>query len=246
MESDKNLEALRAPSKRTLSDHVADQLRQAILTNQFEPGQRLVEQDIAESMEMSRGPVRDALKQLETEGLVVRQSYRSTFVAKPTLEDVEEIYTLREALESLAIRYAIKNASDEQLDELEEIVQSMATLVEQSDFTQLEATELDMTFHRKLCEMSGHQRLLSAWLSLSAQIRLVVLTHRIRNPRDMKERAIEWHLHIVNAMRSRDVDKALDELKRHLAVSTEWVMETIQNDRSGETDQTSAKVEDTP
>jgi DNA-binding GntR family transcriptional regulator len=105
----------------------------------------------------------------------------------------------------------------------------MAELATQTDFTQLEATDLDMAFHRKLCEMSEHKRLLATWESLSSQIRLVVLTHRIHNPEDIKERALEWHLRIVEAMRSRDLDKALKELRKHLAASTEWVMETIQN-----------------
>ena len=67
---------LTAPSQRILSDYVADQLRQAILVGQLQPNQRLVEQEIAESMKTSRGPIRDAIKVLENEGLVTREAHR--------------------------------------------------------------------------------------------------------------------------------------------------------------------------
>src|SRR5574341_1487362 len=87
-----------APVSRTLGDHVIQQLRQAILTGQLKPGQRIVEREIAEAMQTSRGPVRDALKLLENERLVVRYPHKGTFVAWLSLRDAEEIYSLREAI----------------------------------------------------------------------------------------------------------------------------------------------------
>ena len=88
-----------APSQRTLSDYVADQLRQGIIVGALKPNQRLVEEELAASMQTSRGPVRDALRLLEAEGLVVRQSHRGAFVTELTYEDVLEIYSIRELLE---------------------------------------------------------------------------------------------------------------------------------------------------
>jgi len=213
---------LTAPSQRTLSDYVADQLRQAILSEQFEPNQRLVEQDIAESMETSRGPVRDALKILENEGLVVRHPHRGAFVAELNAEDFMEIYSLREALETLAIKYAIKNATDEQIDELEKLVFSMENMAKQ-DYNQVDATDLDMEFHHTLCAISGHKRVLNAWESMSAQVRLVLLKHRIVHPEDLRERSVSWHFKIVEALRERDSQKAIEELRTHMAASIEWI-----------------------
>lgn len=218
---------LAAPSQRTLSDYVADQLRQAILSDKIKPGQRLVEQDLAESMQTSRGPVRDALKILETEGLVDRQSHRGAFVAELTSEDVREIYTLRAALENLAIRYAISNASDAQIDELGKIVQEMERMA-QRDYNQIEATDLDMEFHHTLLKITGHKRLLNAWVAMSAQIRLVLLKHRLWNPKDHRERSVSWHARIVEALRRRDLDQATKELHMHMAASTEWLQEGIE------------------
>jgi DNA-binding GntR family transcriptional regulator len=211
-----------APSQRTLSDYVADQLRQAILAGQFPPNERLVEQEIAESMQTSRGPVRDALKILENEGLVVRQSHRGAFVAQLHPEDFIEIYTLREALETLAIRYAIQNATDQQIGDLAELVRSMENMARQN-YNQVDATDLDMEFHHTLCKISGHKRVTNVWESMSGQIRLVLLKHRLINPDDLRVRSVSWHAKIVDAMRERNTEKAINELRTHMAASSEWV-----------------------
>lgn len=213
---------LTAPQQRTLSDYAADQLRQAILAGKLMPGQRLVEQDLAVSMQTSRGPVRDALKMLENEGLVERQSHRGAFVADLDPDDFLEIYSLREALETLAIKYAIKNASDEEIEELENLVQSMAALAEQN-YSQIDATDLDMQFHYTLCRISGHKRVFAAWEALSGQIRLVLLKHRLGNPQDHRVRSVSWHEKIVVALCERDTEKAIQELKTHMAASIEWI-----------------------
>jgi DNA-binding GntR family transcriptional regulator len=131
------------------------------------------------------------LKILENEGLVVRQSHRGAFVAQLRPEDFMEIHTLREALESLAIKYLIQNATDEQIDSLEQLVKSMEGLSQQ-DYKQTDATDLDMEFHHTLCEISGHKRVLTAWEALSGQIRLVVLKHRMEHPHDLRERSVSW------------------------------------------------------
>lgn len=212
---------LTAPSQRTLSDYVADQLRQVILAGQLEPNVRLVEQEIAASMQTSRGPVRDALKILENEGLVVRQSHHGTFVAQLHPEDFKEIYTLREALETVAIRYAIQNATDQQIGDLAKIVQSMESMARQT-YSQVDATDLDLEFHHTLCKISGHKRVLWIWESMSGQIRLVLLKHRLSHPDDLRERSVPWHEKLVKAMQERNTEKAIKELGIHMAASFEW------------------------
>jgi DNA-binding GntR family transcriptional regulator len=221
-----NKPMLTAPLQRTLSDYIADQLRQTILADQFSPKERLVEQEIAESMQTSRGPVRDALKILENEGLIVRQSHRGAYVAQLHPEDFMEVYTLREALETLAIRWAIQNATDQQIDGLADLVKSMENLSHQN-YNQVDATDLDMDFHHTLCKISGHRRVLSAWESLSGQIRLVVLKHRMVHPEDLRERSVPWHDKIVDALRERDTEKAIRELRTHMAASYEWAQKLL-------------------
>ena len=221
---------LTAPSQRTLSDYVADQLRQAILAGQLKPNERLVEQEIAEHMQTSRGPVRDGLKTLEAEGLIVRQPHRGAFVSQLHLDDFMEIYTVREALETLAIQWAIKHATDAQLDILTDIVSAMQGMA-QHDYNQSDATDLDLDFHHTLCRISGHKRVLSVWESMSGQIRLVVLKHRLTHPDDLRVRSVSWHAQIVAALRERDAQKAVTELRVHMAASYEWVDTMIKAER---------------
>lgn len=221
--------ALSAPSSRTLSDHVTQQLRQAILTGQLKPGQRIVEREIAEAMRTSRGPVRDALKLLENERLVVRYPHKGTFVAWLNLQDAEEIYSLREAIESLAVDYAIKHATAEQIDELGRLVETMAIQAER-DYTQFEATDIDLDFHHTMCRISGHRRLLAAWEALNPQIRMLLLYHRTRLPDDFRERGVEWHHQIVDALRQRNAELAQQLLRKHLAASFQSLAESFPKD----------------
>ena len=216
-----------APLSRVLSDHIANQVRGAIINDQLKPGQRIVEREIAEAMETSRGPVRDALLLLEQEGLVVRYPHRGTFVTELSLEDAEEIYTLRQAIEGLALEYVLQRATSEDLDGLDEQVQEMAAEVE-AGYDLGKATELDLQFHRSLCRISGHGRLLEAWEALSAQTRVLLLTHRRRNPRDFTERAVDWHRRLVQAIRLGDLDLARGELCKHLAVTLEGFVNSSQ------------------
>ena len=226
---------LTAPVQRTLSDYVADQLRQAILAGQLKPNERLVEQEIAERMQTSRGPVRDGIKTLEAEGLIVRQPHRGAFVSQLHLDDFLEIYTLREALETLAIRWAIQKATDQQFDILSGIIKKMDSMA-QHDYSQVDATDLDLDFHHALCQISGHTRVLNAWESMSGQIRLVVLKHRLTHPDDLRVRSVLWHSQIVAAMRERDTEKALGELRVHMAASYEWVDTMLKAERQAKAD----------
>jgi DNA-binding GntR family transcriptional regulator len=218
-----------APVSRTLGDHVIQQLRQAILTGQLKPGQRIVEREIAEAMQTSRGPVRDALKLLENERLVVRYPHKGTFVAWLSLRDAEEIYSLREAIELLAVDYVIRNATSEQIDELDKLVEAMALQAERG-YTQFEATDIDLDFHHTMCRISGHKRLLKAWETLNPQIRMLVLQHRTLLPDDFRQTGVAWHRQIVQALRQRNIEQAQQLMRRHIAASFESAVRSFPKD----------------
>jgi DNA-binding GntR family transcriptional regulator len=206
------------PANRALSDYVADQLRDAIIHGRLAPGEHIIERDIADAARLSRGPVRDALRILENEGLVIRHPRRGTFVTGMTLRDAEEIYSLRQPLELLAVDYAIRAASEEQFDELDEIVNRMVALLGQ-DFTQVEATELDLIFHDTLYTISGHRRLQAAWAALRGQVSMLILLHRRLNPTDFREKAIQYHREIIACLRRRDAEAAHASVERHLSIT---------------------------
>lgn len=231
-----NLEFLNvsAPLSRTLSDQVADQLRQAILLGQLKPGQRIVEQEIAEALALSRGPVRDALRILQNERLVVLNPYRGASVAKLTLEDAEEINSLREALELLALQHAIKVASDAQIGQLNAVVDRMIGLLDREAKAHAELIDTDLEFHYTLCRISGHSRVLSAWSALRGQVSLLMLSHRVLQGLDMSEVAVGWHGLLVEALLRRDAEAAEATLRKHLARSFEATVEAIRASTASE------------
>jgi DNA-binding GntR family transcriptional regulator len=102
----------------------------------------------------------------------------------------------------------------------------------QQEYTQFEATDLDLEFHHALCRISGHSRVFAAWTALRAQVRLLILTHRILQPLDFRENSAEWHRHVVTALRQRDVNQAREVLRTHLAVSFESVVEAIKQGKA--------------
>jgi DNA-binding GntR family transcriptional regulator len=199
-----------------LSDHIAAELREAIIADRLKAGQRIVEREIAEAMQTSRGPVRDALLQLESEGLVERYAHRGTFVMQLSNEDAEEIYSLRQAIESLALEYLVKRATSEDFEELDDLVKEMADMIA-GDYGIGKATELDMAFHRALCRISRHSRALAAWEALSGQTRILLMSRIRRHPRDFQDQVVEWHRRLVDALRERNLEQAQEELHRHLA-----------------------------
>jgi DNA-binding GntR family transcriptional regulator len=167
--------------------------------------------------------VRDALLLLENEGLVVRRPHRGTFVAELSLEDAEEIYSLRQAIEALAVEYVIRRATPEQLDELDVLVERMAALPG-PEYDLYEAIELDLAFHRLICRISGHKRLLEAWEALSAQTRVLLMARMQREPQEYKEQVVVWHRRLVDACRRGDPAHARKELSTHLAATIETLL----------------------
>jgi len=187
-------------------------IRQAISRGDLKPGQRLVESDIAEQMGISRAPVREALRQLETAGLVVSAPHRGTFVAEVSATDLWEIYTLRAAIERLAVRLVTEKASAEMLAQLQQAVADMAQAAREGDLARLAA--LDMAFHETLCRASGHSRLLVAWLSMIAQIRIFIdLTNTLYLPAD---EVVDLHTEVVEHIKNGRAEEAGRSLARHI------------------------------
>ncbi|MGL4650671.1 MAG: GntR family transcriptional regulator [Caldilineaceae bacterium] len=216
-----------APISRTLSEQAADQLRQAILHGQLHPGQRVIEQEIAEALALSRGPVRDALRILQNEGLITINPYRGASVAQLTLRDAEEIYSLRETLEVLGLRHAIQYASESQIGELNGVIERMAGhLAGAPLFADLINTDLD--FHRTLMRISGHTRVLSAWNALCGQVSLFMLSDGMPKGREMSEIALACHRDLVDEMLRRDLPAAERTLRSHLARGYNAVITSLQ------------------
>ena len=205
---------LSPPLNRSLADEIIVHLRKAILSGKFEPGERLGEQFLAESLEVSRGPIREALSQLEREGLVIIRRNRGAFVARLSREDVDEVYSLRLALERLAVRLAIKNATSADLSEMQATIDTMASYLERG-LTEQEGAELDVRFHDILYRSTHHKRLYGFWENLRPQIHVFLLSRAAANS-DFRQYAVAGHQAILDAICDKDEARAIATLEDHI------------------------------
>ena len=142
-------------SPRLLAEDAAAQIRTAILTGQLKPGERLVEATVARQLNVSRGPVREALKLLGAEGLVQDEPRRGAFVLSLTTLDVREIYDLRAALEARAAKRVTEAAKPASLRALRKSYSDMHKLAEKGDVTVF--ARADLKFHETICTLSGNR-----------------------------------------------------------------------------------------
>jgi DNA-binding GntR family transcriptional regulator len=190
--------------RRGLAEEAADRIREAIFAGLFAPGAMLREVELAEALDVSRGSVREGLALLQREGLLQSAWHRGTKVIDLTVADIDEVYSVRAALERLATCTAAEYAGTEMHDRLDRIVESMAAELDaKSDGPKLLA--LDIEFHDQIYAASGNRRLLDAWQALRSQVYLFQL-HRIRlGDEDYRSRLVTEHWQLAALLRSRDV-----------------------------------------
>jgi DNA-binding GntR family transcriptional regulator len=217
-----NLSDILSPSRKLpLSEEIASQLREAIQSGLLQPGERLGEEALAVSMRVSRGPIRDALILLEREGLVIKEHNRGAFVARLSHKDLDEVYSLRLALETLAIKLAIKHADPADLDEMQNVIESMKKYAAQG-ITEKLAAELDIHFHEVIYRASNHQRLYDHWANLKPQIYILLLGRMIASL-DFKTAVIDGHQELLDAIVKKDESLSVKLLEKHLSESYERV-----------------------
>lgn len=219
--------AVRSARRRGLADEAADRIREAIFAGRFPPGAALREVELAESLEISRGPVREGLSILAREGLIQSAWHRSTKVVDVTPDEVEEVYAVRAALERLAARRAAERASEAEADELDRAVDELAAALTRGAAGP-ELLALDLRFHDLVYGLSGNRRLIDAWRGLRSQVHLFQLT-RVRLGYDnYRAVVVDEHRELALLTRQRDIARleqvagehvltAYRELSRQLA-----------------------------
>jgi len=186
---------------------VRDDIRDRIVSGSLAPGQRIVERELAAELGVSRIPIREAFRMLETEGFVSVVPRRGVVVRRLSRHDVEELFDVREALEVLAVRRATERASDAELTHLSRIVDSGAKATTRDSG---EAAASRETFHDEIIRLA-HNELLAGMLE-PLQGRL----HWLFRQNDDHERLFREHRLLAEAMASRDVDWAGQEALLHV------------------------------
>jgi DNA-binding GntR family transcriptional regulator len=199
-----------------LPEVIVDRLRKAIITNELKPGERLTEVTLSTQLGVSRSPVREALQILKSEGLVVEQHNHSCLVWTPTVSDVDEIFSLRAMVETLACEWLIRNITDEDINILEAMIVEQRRAYESEDvFTMI---ELDKHFHEYICNRSKHSRLNDLWGQIMWQWEVLVYRRARNNPELILPTALVDHASIVEALKSRNLAR-ISELHRSININ---------------------------
>jgi len=198
----------------SLKTLVEQQVREAIISGAYQPGERLVERDIATQLGISRGPVREVLSALEKEGLVVSIQRRGSYVAKFSATDIDEIYSLRLLLEVTALHRAVERITETEIARMQEIVDALGSLAQEQP-TSSETIKQDLLFHEAICQAAEHRRLYDMWNSMRWQTQLLIaLTAKTHYARPDESKT--YHEAIVQAIRTRDGIAAEKLLTEHI------------------------------
>jgi DNA-binding GntR family transcriptional regulator len=201
------------PDNGRAAEQAYRQIRDQILTGQLPSGQWLREGDLADALGVSRTPVREALRRLTAEGLAQHEPNRGVRVQSWTLDDLDEMYTLRSLLEPFGARLAAARGQVD-VDALEELADAMDRWAG-SDHPDLEVmTSLNNQFHTMILRGSGHRRL-QEMVSTIVQVPLVLRTFSHYSQRALK-RSLAHHHEIVEALRASDPDWAESVMRSHV------------------------------
>lgn len=205
------------PPRKSLADEAADTLREFILLGKLEAGAAVPERDLAEAMGISRTPLKEALRILEVEGLIVYSPTRRPRVADPTLEELAQNLAVLGVLEALAGELACMHATDAEIAHVVELCDRMVKAPAATD--PLEFFRWDMEFHRTIVESARNQPLLESHQRFNARLwRARFISSKLRTGRDS---TLGQHEDIVEALQRRDGPATAGHLRRHLETAVD-------------------------
>ncbi|MGN0317832.1 MAG: GntR family transcriptional regulator [Lachnospira sp.] len=195
-----------------LRDVVFNTLRQAILRGEMEPGERLMEIQLAQKLGVSRTPIREAIRKLELEGLVVMIPRKGAEVAHITEKDMKDVLEVRCALEELAATLAVKNVTSERISELKAANKVFETAIVSKDVVNI--VDADVSFHDIIYAMTNNQRLVQIINNLREQM----YRYRLEYVKDARTHSIliSEHNDIIKRLDERNVEDVKAVVRQHI------------------------------
>ncbi len=206
-----------------LRDVVFNTLRQAILHGDLKPGERLMEIKLAKQLGVSRTPIREAIRMLELEGLVVMIPRRGAAVAQITKQDLEDVLEVRCSLEELAVELACTRITGSELKKLHDVLRDFEHACDTNNLQIL--AEKDVEFHDIIFESTGNRRLIQLLNNLREQM----FRYRLEYLKDetSHDRLLLEHKTIENDIRNHDVESARQHIKEHIYNQATYVGKKI-------------------
>lgn len=206
-----------------LRDVVFNTLRNAILTGDLEPGERLLEIKLADKLGVSRTPIREAIRKLELEGLVVITPRKSAEVARITKEDLRDVLEVRRVLECLAIELSCEKITDEIVGELESNLKEFQKAIKKNDIKEIAVTDVD--FHEIIYKSTGNKRLIQILNNLREQMYRYRLEY-IKD-KETRENLVGEHRTIIDALSSGNSQEGKKAILKHINKQETTILENI-------------------
>ncbi len=198
-----------------------DKIKEMILDNELAPGEALVERTLSSRLNISRTPIREALRKLSNDGLVEIQEGKGIYVAEVRFEDIVEIYELRESLEGLAARLCAQRRTEAAMGQLEELMEEYKEAYEKSEYGRF--MHIDMMLHRRIAEASRNKRLVNMISSIYDQVTRMAVS--VQQDRVIRDLALEEHEKLIAEIRDGKANEAEAIMKQHIASTRKYHIE---------------------
>ena len=213
-----------------LRDVVFNTLRHAILRGELKPGERLMEIQLANKLGVSRTPIREAIRKLELEGLVLMIPRKGAEVAEITEKSLMDVLEVRGSLEELAVDLACDRITESQLEELKEAAGEFEEALRTGDLT--EYAEADVHFHDIIYNATDNQRLVQLLYNLREQMYRYRVEYLKRQ--EVHQTLLEEHSYIIECIENRNKECAKTAIRTHIENQANVVSDTIRVKHSGD------------
>ncbi len=222
---EKELKIMESDEYLPLRDVVFKTLRQAILKGDMEPGERLMEITLANKLGVSRTPIREAIRKLELEGLVHMVPRKGAIVASISEKDMKDVLEVRVTLEELAVKLAIQNMEEPDIDQLRRAAKKFESAVIARDIVDI--VEADVMFHDVIYNRTNNGRLIQIINNLREQM----YRYRLEYVKDARTHSIliSEHQDIIKALEKRDVDEAKNAVRQHIVNQEKGIVRAIKD-----------------
>lgn len=214
------------PKNNLLHIEVINEIIQAIVSGALKPGERIIEQHIAEQMQISRAPVREAIRELAAHDIIKFLPRKGAYIAPLESRGIQEVYLLRSCLEGLAARLATAHLTEADLDQLIQLNKCMEEATVKNDATNF--VESDLKFHDLICQKCGYQRLIKMIEGVRIQTRLYMIMskwHLVAH--SQLNREANAHLPILEALKAREPEAAEVKTREHIVSSGQLLLEYL-------------------
>jgi DNA-binding GntR family transcriptional regulator len=217
------------PDSRLLTSKVADKIREFITLGEFKPGERLIESKLAESLGISRQPVREAFRILELEHLLTIIPRKGAYVSEISLKETKEIYQTRAMIEGFAAQLAISHITPKDLSQLESILDLMEKSIKENNLQKV--IQYNLSFHQKIVSLSKNGNLAKVYESMLLPVRRYQkMGFSLQSSWVV---SLEEHRSILEALNSRDIKRAEEMCRNHVLKAEKRLIDCLVSSRKG-------------